>query len=269
MPKKAEPVQPVVKPILMGHWHGRDASQKGRKVMLNLLFVTFMYLVLGLLLSFDALLLRILAGVMLLFTAATFLYYQGMNAGQTDAAFAEIMYQRQAEGKPVANEELDRCFHPGKGFYAAFLGALPYLLVALVFAVLCFFTELPGYRLGVLPAWLTASLREGDTGTALHYYTLGRGLDFITVLRIVVRCMTMPVANIAVKMGDMATLWADRLSPLWVAIAPLGYGFGYRQGQAIRTKINTSIVIGGQRIKTRQRKERTARQRSSSPQRLI
>ena len=78
-----------------------------------------------------------------------------------------------------------------------------------------------------------------------------------------------PVLNVAVKIGDGAALWADRLSPLWVAIAPLGYGLGYRQGQAIRTKINTSIMIGDQRRKKRERKERKARQNGGSPQRLI
>ncbi len=269
MPNQAQAVKPVVKPILTGHWYGRDAARKGGKLMLNLLFVTFLYLALSLLLSFDSLILRIAAGLMLVFTAAAFLYYQGMNAGQTDAAFSEIMYQRQAEGKPIAPEELDRCFHPAKGFYASLLGALPYLLVALVFAVMCFFTQVPGYKLGVLPAWLGTSLREGDTGTALHYYSLGKGMDLLTVLRIIVRCLTMPVLNIAVKIGDAAALWADRLSPLWVAIAPLGYGLGYRQGQAIRTKINTSIMIGNQRKKKRERKERRARQNGGSPQRLI
>ena len=58
MPNQAQAVKPVVKPILTGHWYGRDAARKGGKLMLNLLFVTFLYLALSLLLSFDSLILQ-------------------------------------------------------------------------------------------------------------------------------------------------------------------------------------------------------------------
>ena len=48
-------------------------------------------------------------------------------------------------------------------------------------------------------------------------------------------------------MGNDAALLAERLSPLFVLLAPLGYGVGYTQGKALRDKINTGIKMGDDR----------------------
>ena len=58
-------------------------------------------------------------------------------------------------------------------------------------------------------------------------------------------------------------------SPLFVLLAPLGYGLGYTQGRKLRDKINTGIKMGDDRKKRRERKARKQRQRSKSPERLI
>ncbi|NLI22617.1 MAG: hypothetical protein GX418_13855 [Clostridiales bacterium] len=267
MPQQTKPKVPeVVKPGLTGSWHGRDAVRLGLRMMLNILFVSLLYLILSLLLSFDSVALRVLAGLMLVLAAGTYLYYGGMNAGQSDAAFGEIMYQRRQEGHAVSPADENRCFHPAKGFFAASLGALPYCLIALVFA---FLAQPSTYTLGVLPTWMTSYTRQSGIGDALAYYQSHEGISVAAVLRILVRSMTMPFINVAVKLGVDATLWAERLSPLWVLIAPLGYGFGYAQGLALRRKINTGILIGDQRKKRRERRERKARARRNTPERLI
>jgi len=266
MQKQQNKVQEVIKPSLTGSWHGKDAFKQGYKLMLSILFVSLIYLILSLLLSFDSLVLRILCSLLLVGAATAYLYYNGMNAGQGDASYGEIMYQRQAEGKEVTQQDHDRCFHPAKGFFAALVGAVPFVLIALVFAIL---TKPTTYSLGVLPNWLTGDTRQSGIGDALAYYQTREGLTVLSVLRVVVRSMVMPFINVAVKMGDMPTLWAERLSPLWVLIAPLGYGFGYGQGLKLRAKINTGILIGDQKKKRKERKERRARAQKNSPERLI
>lgn len=266
MQKQQTKVQEVIKPSLTGSWHGKDAFKLGYKLMLNILFVSLIYLILSLLLSFDSLVLRILSSVALVGAAAAYLYYSGMNAGQGDAAFSEIMYQRQVEGKEVTQADRERCFHPAKGFFAALVGAIPFVLIALVFALM---TKPTTYSLGVLPNWLTGYTRQSGIGDALAYYQTRDGLTILSILRVVVRSMVMPFINVAVKLGDVPTLWAERLSPLWVLVAPLGYGFGYGQGLKLRAKINTGILIGDQKKKRRERKERRAREQKNAPERLI
>lgn len=266
MAKREKPVQPVIKPILTGSWHGADAVKLGFKMMLSLVFVSFLYLILSLLLSFDALILRIASALILVFAAFSYLYYSGIAVGVGDASYAEIMYLRQAEGKTVTDADRARCYHPAKGFFAAMLGALPFVLIALVFALIA---KPSTYTLGVLPSWLTGYTRQSGIGDALAYYGQNEGMTLYTVLKVIVRSMTMPFINVGVKLGTVATLWTERLTPLWVLIAPLGYGFGYRQGLKQRIQINTGIAIGDRRKKRRESKERKARQRSHAPERLI
>ncbi len=266
MAKQGKPVQEVKKPYLTGSWHGRDALKKSRSVLLGVLLISFLYLILSLLLSFDSLVLRGIFGLVIVAAAFLYFYYQGMNAGQNDTSFAEIMYQREVDGKPVTPAESGRCYHPLKGFYAATLGALPFVLVALVFA---FMTVKERYALGTLPTWLTPYTRQSGIGDALQYYAQREGITALVVLKIIVRSMTMPFVNVAVKLGTDAVLWCERLSPLWVLVAPLGYGFGYRQGPRLRDRINTGIAIGDQRKMRREKRERKARQRTHAPERLI
>ena len=266
MQKSKTTIPEVNKPVQYGDWHGSGSVKLGLKLMLSVLFVSLLYLILSLLMSFDSLPLRVVTAVILVGAAFVYLYYNGMGVGQSEAAFAEIMYQRVQEGKTLSKEDLQRCYHPLKGFFTVLIGAAPFMLIALVFALMA---QPARYSLGVLPNWLTAFTRQSGIGDALAFYQNREAVTFLSVLRVVVRSLTMPFINVAVKMGTDATLWAERLSPLWVLIAPLGYGFGYRQGLKIRAKINTGIVIGDQRKKRRERKERRARSRSSSPERLI
>lgn len=266
MQKSKKPAAEVVKPVLNGSWHGRDAWAHGFKLMLNVLFVSVMYLVLCLLLTFDSLVLRILVALMLVSAAAAYLYASGVGVGQADAAYGEIMYQRKAEGKTIPPRELERSFHPAKGFFAVLVGAAPYLLIAIVFACI---TTPSTYSLGVLPTWLKSYTRQSGIGDALAYYQAREGITALSILRIGVRAMTMPFINIAVKMGSEATLWAERLTPVWLLIAPLGYGFGYMHGIEARTKINTGIAIGDQKKRRRARRERKARANHNTPERLI
>lgn len=264
--QKKPPLQEVKKPILKGSWHGKDAVRLGGKVMANLLMVTVLFLLLGTLTSFDSLILRALFSGVLVLAAFAMLFNQGVTRGQQDAAFAEIMYVRSSEGKPVSPSDQARCYHPGKGYFAALLGALPYVLIAAVFALL---TRPVQYTLGVIPGWISDLTRQSEFGNALSYYSSARGIGWMDVLRIIDRAMVMPFVNVAILLGDQAVLWVERLSPLLVCIAPLGFGIGYRKGLMARIRINTGIAIGDEKKRRRERKERKRRARSDSPERLI
>ena len=261
-----QPIQEIKKPVLLGSWHGKDAYRLGRRLFFNILAVSLVYLILSLLLNFNVMTWRIVAGVVIVLLTTYYLYANGLTAGEADASFAEIMYQRDKEGKAISQEERDRCFHPAKGFFAVLLGATPYVLIALVFA---FLTKPALYSLGVLPNWLGSFTRQSEFGDALQYYAIHQPMDFVSVLRVVIRAMTMPFINIAVGIGDSAALWCERLSALWILIAPTGFAIGYSRGLIVRTRINTGIVIGMSKKQRKKRREQSRRAKSKEPEQLI
>ena len=117
-----KPVAQVKKPILKGSWHGKDAWKLALKRMLSMLAVTVIYLIAGMLLSFESLWGRLLSCIAVAGLVIYYQYYQGMVRGENDAAFAEIMYTRQEGGRAVEKDDRARCFHPFKGMFAALVG---------------------------------------------------------------------------------------------------------------------------------------------------
>lgn len=264
---KKKVIQEVKKPILEGSWHGKDAWRLASKRVISIIAITFIYLIAGLLLGFDSLIGRILMGVAVVGIAFYYQYTQGMVKGEGDAAYSEIMYVRDQEGHTISQEDREKCFHPMKGLFATGIALAPFILFALVFAVI---TKPSQYTLGILPSWTEGMRISSEFGDAMSYYTGGAGLQAMDVMRVIDRALVMPFVNIASYIGDNATLLVERLSPLLLIIAPLGYGFGYSQGVNLRTKINTGIKIGVDKKKRKERKARKQRQRSStSPERLI
>lgn len=259
-------IQPVVKPYLRGSWHGRDAVRKGVKMILSVLFVSILYLILGLLLNFDSLALRVITSGVLVVTASLYMFFQGANSGEADTAFAEIMFEHEKEGKTVVEGDRERCFHPAKGFFKALIALLPYLAVTIVFA---FLAKRITYSLGVLPSWVAAPAQQTRVGEALAYYNVYNASLLMSVLRIVSRAITMPFISVFLSLGTDGVLWAERLTPLWVCVAPLAYGFGYLQGPKLRIKVNTGIKIGVRKKKRKERKERKARVAGNKPEQLI
>lgn len=112
-------------------------------------------------------------------------------------------------------------------------------------------------------------MRQSEFGDALRYYESVGTLGVMDILRVIDRAMIMPFVNVFSYVSNDAALLAERLSPLFVLAAPLGYGLGYTQGKTLRDKINTGIKMGDDRKKRRERKARKQRQRSKSPERLI
>jgi len=264
--KNKKPVEIVRKPIVQGSWHGKDAWKMVGPRVLTMLLVTFFYLVAGLMLTLDSLWGRVATCAVVVLAVTYYLYAAGLTQGQSDAAFGEILYTRRENGHTIPEDERARSFHPLKGWFTALLGAAPFVLLALVFACL---TQPITYRLGALPAWTESLMAQTEFGSALNYYYTQPGMTALDILRIIVRAMIMPFINVAVYLGNDAALLAERLSPLLVLVAPMGYGLGYSQGLNYRAKVNTGIKMGDDKKKRKERKARKQRQRSKAPERLI
>ena len=264
--KKTKPVEIVHKPIVKGSWNGRDAWKLGFKRMAVMLAVAVIYLIAGLMLAFDGLWGRVLSCAFTVFVTAYYLYGSGVSKGQTDAAFGEILYEREKNGYAITEDDRQRSFHPMKGVFATLVGAAPFVLFAIVFA---FITEEYTYQLGNLPAWASSLTAQTEFGDALRYYETRNGMTAVDVMRILDRTMVMPFINLAAHFGNRAVLIAERLSPVLILIAPAGYAIGYAQGLRFRTKINTGIKMGDDKKKRRERKARKQRQQSKAPERLI
>lgn len=264
--KKSQQPELVVKPILIGSWHSKEALRLVPKRFLSTLLVAVVYVFFSVMAGFDNPVLQLIISAAIIGVVFFYQNSKGMEAGEKDAAFSEIMYEREQEGRSVSAEDRERCFHPFRGTFAALLAALPFVAICLVYA---FIVKPWAYQLGVLPAWMDNMLAHNEMGDALAYYNTVRSLTATDILRIIVRCLTMPFVNIANVFGNKAVLWAERLSPLFVLVPSLGFGLGYSRGHALRTRINTGIMQGVEKKKRKERKARKQRQRSSSPERLI
>lgn len=256
----------VVKPILVGDWKSAATWKMAPKRTLSTLLIALVYVFCSVMASLDNPVLRIIVSAAVILMVFYYQRTKGMEAGEKDAAYSEIMYQRQQEGKAITAEDRDRCFHPLRGVFATLLGVLPFVIICLIYA---FMAKRWTYELGVVPSWMKNSLVHEEIKDALNYYVVNRSMNAVDALRIVARCLTMPFINIAGVLGKDATLWAERLSPLFVMIAPMGFGVGYSRGHALRTRINTGIKQGVDKKKRKEQKARRKRQRSSSPERLI
>ena len=264
MQKKAQKTVDVVrKPILYGSWHGKDALRLAVKKGLSFLGITLVYVIAGTFLTFQSLWMRAAASAMIIVALACYQYAMGCSKGEKDASYGEIIYSRKAEGHPV---QMDRSFHPAKGFFSVLVGCAPFLAFAIVFACL---TQEVTYRLGSLPVWTESMLRQSEFGTALGYYGQQPGLGTIGVMRVIDRAMVLPFVNVTTLMGSKATLFVERLSPILIMIVPVWYGIGYAQGLNLRAKVNTGIKMGDDKKKRRERKARRQRQQSKTPERLI
>ncbi len=264
--KKKTMIEEVRKPYVTGSWHGKDAWALAAKRALTMIALLFVYLITGVLLAFDNLLGRVFSCIMVVGVSGYYLYASGMAQGQTDVAFGEILHTRQQNGQEIAADECARSYHPLKGMFAVLVGAIPFVVFALVFAII---TKQTAYRLGALPAWASALTSQSEFGDALRYYETLEGMSAMDVLRIIDRAMIMPFINVATHFGPEAALLAERLSPVLILIAPMGYALGYMQGPNLRTRINTGIKMGDDKKKRKERKARKQRQRSKAPERLI
>ena len=264
VPGKKKP-KIVTKPILTGRAVDKMTFKRALRVAGSVLVSVFLYLVFGSLLMFENLFLRLLSNTALVLVSAGFLYMSGASHGEADAAFGEIMFQREADGKTVPEEEKARSFMPLKGVCTALFGALPYVLLALAIALTA---QLATYTLGALPDWLSAYRRQAEIGDALRYYESTASLGVLDIIRLAVRMTILPYVSMVGSSNAQAVLLVERLSPLLVLIVPAGYALGYLRGRELRTRVHTSIAQSRRRKKSKEKKERQRRQQKG-PEQLV
>lgn len=264
--KNPKPVELIRKPIVPGSWNGKDARKLAFKRMLSFVGITLLYLLVGAVVNFDNVVIRAVFALMIVFSVAYYQYAAGMTKGASDAAYGEILYSRREAGHEIPADEISRSFHRLKGLFAVLAGCAPFVLFAIVFACL---TEKVSYQLGALPSWTEGMMQQTEFGAPLAYYNVQNGMSAVSVMRIIDRAMVMPFVSIATMYGADAVLLVERLSPVLILIAPMGYAVGYTAGQIHRDRINTGIKMGDDKKKRKERKARKQRQRSRTPERLI
>lgn len=260
--KGKQQVEIVHKPIIRGSWHGKDARKIAFKRFLSVIATTAIYLFGSILLGMDVLWGRYLMGITLVVGVTYYQYIHGLNQGENDSAYGEIIYARRESGKTVPAEECERSFHPMKGIFAALAGSAPFVLLALVFA---FMAEPVYYTISVLPSWTEGLMTQTEFAAGMAHYAVNETMEAVDIMRIIVRSMVMPFVNIASGYNVSEMLLVERLSPILVLISPLGYGIGYMGGQRLRDQVNTGIKVGDERKKKREMKARKKRQRQQRP----
>lgn len=255
---KKKTAQLVYKPYLKGRWVSALAARRGGRIAAYVLLSTFVFFFMGQLMALDITWLRLLINLGVLGLLALVYFSDGARTGEGDTAFAEIALAHQQQGRSIPDKDLDRCFHPAKGFFTVLIGVLPFVLLCLAYVPLA---RPAAYTLGVLPAWLEPYQKRADISLALAYYQQHTPFGLADTLRLIVRLLVFPFVNLAGADNASAILWVERLSPLLVMLAPMAYPLGYRRGVRMRAMVHGGIAMG-QRKKRRQdaQTKRAARQ---------
>ena len=166
----------------------------------------------------------------------------------------------------MAAWERSMCYHPLKGLVSALFGSIPVFLCCLVLACI---TERQMTTLGALPSWVSGIEGREEIGAALAYYHETAGMSPESLLRLIVRMVTMPFVNMIGASDKDGMLLLERISPILSLLPAVAYGIGYMGGVGVRTNVHTNIALGKKKAKRKQAKERRARQQTRrGPQQL-
>ena len=265
--KKKKTVKPVVKPYLKGEPWDRQSIKTSLLFLVSLIGVMAGFLILGGMLMWDSLILRLITNGMLMIVVYMIYFYNGASRGTVDVNAGEILYTRQETGRPVNEEERKRCFHPLKGFLIGLAGSLPFLIIGIVFACI---TERQLYGHGALPSWVSGLTGRAEVGDAIAYYTQAVGMELQDVLRLIVRMSIMPLISIIGAENADALLLVERLCVLPLLLPALSYGIGYTRGVAMRSRIHTDIARNNRKARKKQKQQQKQKQRlqPKGPQQL-
>lgn len=247
----------VFKPYLKGNLMDSAAVKRGLRLMAYYLMFVFLYLIVGSALQFGNFALRVIMNLVIVLICALIVYMDGSRLGENEVAFAEIAYARQEAGKPVDAKDKERCFHPGKGWLIALIGAVPVILLTLPHALTA---TKQVYILQSLPRWVSGYSSHEEITAPLAYYSSNAGLSVMDVLRMVSRVLIFPFANIATADRPDMLLVMDRLSPVLAALPLIGFPIGYLTGPRSRAMIHGGISNNNKRAQRKKKKAIKARQ---------
>lgn len=222
------------------------------------------FLLLGSMMMWNNLFLRVFLNVGLLLFGYLMFYQAGMNSGTAAVNKGEILHQREQTGRNVSAQERRESYHSMKGFVVALLGSIPVFLIALGLALTA---RVVMTSAGALPDWMRTLERREEIGNALVSYHQAVGLSVTDVLRLMVRMYLMPIVNVIGAEGKEGLLFLERLSPLLVLIPAIFYGLGYQGGVRVRQRVHTQIEVGKRKIRRRQKRENRNRSHKG-PERL-
>lgn len=239
----------IFKPFSKGTVTDDRTVRRSLKILLMTLVVGLIFLLVGQLFVGIGIFGKLLNALSLA-AVAVYYYHEGLSAGLDDVAFGEIVLLQQERGNAIDHK--NRAFHPAKGWMAVLLGLLPLLILTGFFAVV---TQKQTYSLGVLPDWLDAYVYDTDIRLALSYYKQVPKGHISDILRVPVRILLMPFLSFFDLNNPSQMLLVERLSPLFISILPMAYGFGYMQGPKARAKVHAGIKEGTLKKKRKARKE--------------
>jgi len=256
----------IYKPYAKGKALSKQMPRRAVRIMLLILITAIFYLFTGQILVMVGGFLRIILSAIILVLVMGFFYYEGAVHGEEDVGLGEIVLSRSSEGQESTLDEQANCYNPLKGFVSVAVGILPFFIMAVVFAMI---TQKQVYKLGVLPSWLTAFQRHRDIEIALNYYNQSVSMGLEGVLRIIIRMLLFPFVHFFGADNASNMFLMERLSPLLICVAPLGYAVGYLSGPKRRASVHGDIAEGKKRQRVKTLREIKKRRQGSEGNRIV
>ena len=250
----------VRKPFLTGNITDENTAKSALAFFGSLIVVFFISFIACASASAGSLILRLVINTAVIAVIVLVFYNNGSKKGADAVARGEILYQRKEKGLEFSESERRICFHPAKGFMTGFIGAIPFLILAVILAI-CTSPQMT--QAGTLPSWMQAYTRRSDIGNALVNYTQPEGMNYLDYIRAAIRICILPFVNIIGASNRNGILLLERISPLIILILPLSYGAGYLSGKKIRTNIHTAISEND-RNRIRKEKKKAAQKRKAA-----
>ena len=168
----------------------------------------------------------------------------------------EIAWGQKEKGKPVAADDLRKCYNPVKGYLVFACAAAVLLALAIPHALTA---QKQIYTLQPLPDWVEGYRGHEEITAPLSYYQREYSLTAGAVVQIIVRMAIYPFVSAAALDSKDAMLLVDRLSPLLILLPALGYPVGYLTGPRKRAAVHGDISANNRRRIRREKKAREAR----------
>ncbi len=266
MDAKKQKIEKVSKPYIKGDMIDKTTMPGALKFFGGTVTMAVIFLIMGVMMNMETPWINIAINVAIVLAAYMFFQQIGLGAGADAVNQGEIMYAREGKGRPVAAWERSMCYHPLKGMVSALIGSIPMFVCCLALACVA---ERQMTSLGSLPSWVAGIEGREEIGAALAYYHETTGMSLESILRLIVRMVTMPYVNMVGASNKDGMLLLERISPILSLLPAVAYGIGYMGGVGVRTSIHTNIALGKKKAKRKQAKERRARQQTRrGPQQL-
>lgn len=259
----------VYKPIYRGKPFCGLVAKRGLKLLVYQLIFSVFYLLMGAALSAASLVIRYIVAAALLLVCIAIVWGEAAKHGESDVSIGQIVYARKQDGKPVSDDNIEKCFHPLRSVTTLLTGVLPLVILALVFSLIAK-REIPSMP---VPGWISDSIQTGKDPSLYYYsseyYSMRNPTGIAEVLRVIVRTFIFPFVSLADSMDKDARLLVDRLSPILIMIPYLSYIPGYLLSTRERAQVHGSIAASDRKEKKRRMRMEKRRAERENKNQLI